>query len=102
MRPSNKWLQFSVSFSGYHCSKLKLSILANKLVLCGVISVEKVNLKDLVGSHFPLNQDTPPPTITARYQRRRMRRVGCEGGLGGGGRVGLTITKCQILGFWDG
>ena len=52
-------------FSVSNSSKLTFSILANKLVLRGVISVEKVSLEDLVGSNFYCEWGCTPPTIPA-------------------------------------
>ena len=52
--PREKWPKLSAYFSGYRYPKLSFSIITNQLVRFGLISVESVSLKALVGYHFPL------------------------------------------------
>ena len=53
-------LKLLVPFSVSNFSKLAFSILADQFLCCGVISVEKVSLEDLVGYNFYCESGCPP------------------------------------------
>ena len=60
-----------------------LSILANQLVCCGLISIEKMSLEDLVGSNFTLNWYSHPLPYLLHI----------KGGGAGGGREAVKAVK---------